>query len=37
MLLNDTGSIAYVGNPLINNTIKEDILNIIKNKQNEKD
>ncbi len=36
MLLNDTGSIAYVGNPLINNTIKEDILNIIKNKQNEK-
>ena len=36
MLLNDTGSIAYVGNPLINKTIKEDILNIIKNKQNEK-
>ena len=37
MLLDNNDSIVYVGNPLINNTIKKDITNIINNKKNEKD
>ena len=36
LLLDNNDSIVYVGNPLINNTIKKDITNII-NKKNEKD